>query len=711
MTQPKYYLALLGFLILFVAQTNSVQAQNTSSKLPERCIPYNHSAGFETWMQRKISQRKTQRTTAEVITIPVVVHVIHNGEAEGQGTNISQAQIASQIRILNEDFRKKLNTNGHNTHPAGADLEIEFALAVQTPEGIPTTGIVRIKGSKYVWGVSDDITLKALSYWNAEDYLNIWVCDLDDFLGYAQFPETNVIGIPQNSTTKTPATDGIVVDCQAFGDTGNVVAPFHLGRTATHEVGHYLGLLHISGDGLCPTDDYCSDTPPVNHQSSGCPTTKPLACDGTSAQIENYMDYSDDQCMNMFTEEQKTRMRTVLENSPRRSTLKNSKGLETAVLAANNVNLAAITQIQNSACDAEIMPQIFIKNFGSNPLTSLTVTYDVDGANTQTYQWTGSLASLGSATVDLPALNVSRASHQFNVQATLPNGQADADAANNSLSQSFFVEPLYNLPLSYDFADTTVLNALWKIENPDNKTTWNWLTLPVQDQSTGNEAMMLPYFDYSLKNQEEFLISPLFDVSQIQNLTLEFRVAYAPFKDGDTFARDGLKVGITTDCGKTFTIIYEKYADTLATDEVTTDSWKPIRDNQWRTEKVNLNAWAGKSNLQIAFIGLNGYGNNIYIDDVLLNDVPIITNPDDFILVAPNPIQDNNIQVSFRLPTIVDALQWSLFDVSGRKVTEGQLHNIRSQTMTLPVAHYQSGVYILKVSTANYTVTKRIMLK
>ena len=701
-------LKLLLFIILPFAGTVT-QAQHQHNI--KRCVAHKHSMAFEHWLRRKINARATKRITSEVVNIPIVVHVIHNGEPIGEGPNISEAQIASQIRILNEDFRKKLNTNGYNTHPAGADIEINFQLAVQSPDGIPTNGIVRVNGGQANWSFLEGPTMKALSFWNPEHYLNIWVCNLPSLLGYAQFPETDVIGVPQNSDTKNPLTDGVVVNFQAFGDTGNVSAPYDKGRTTTHEVGHYLGLLHISGDAACPEDDFCLDTPPVDGQTQGCPTSLYLACDGTPAQIENYMDYTDDRCMNMFTEEQKTRMRTVLANSPRRKTLKDSPGLQPVVLVPNNVGVASVTRVQNSTCDTEVSPRVLVRNFGNNPLTSFTIAYDVDGGSAQVLNWQGNLASLDTVTVLLPTTQTTRTDHQLNVEVSLPNGQADGNITNNTKSVSFSVRSLNVLPLVYNFSDTTILNTEWQIINPDQEETWAPTVVPEQNQVAGNDVLFLPYFDYPEVGQEDQLITPLLDVSNAPQLLLEFRVAYAPFKTGTELSRDGLKVGVSTDCGETFTIVYEKYGDTLATDNPVSDNWKPIRTNQWRTEVINLSEWAGKDNIQVNFIGVNNYGNNIYLDDIHLTSEPLSTNPKDFIVVTPNPVVSQEVQFNLRLPNITNTLDWTLYDLSGKNVKSGQVSNAQFQTVTIPVqSQLRAGLYILKVSTAQYTVTKRVMV-
>ena len=272
--------------------------------------------------------------TAEdnIIRIPVVVHVIHNGEPVGTGPNISQAQVQSQIEVLNEDFRRKEGTNGFNDHPDGADTEIEFYLATQDPNGrsLAEPGIDRVNGRRNSWPRGPirnplDNSVKPQTIWPPDRYFNIWTVNFGgfvsrDLLGYAQFPSNS--GLPGLNTNEGAAsTDGIVVGYKYFGssDKGNfpdLWAPFDKGRTTTHEVGHWLGLRHIWGDGDCTVDDYCADTPNVGEANIGCPTGA-RSC-GEIPMVENYMDYTDDPCMNIFTQDQKERMLTVLRNSPRR---------------------------------------------------------------------------------------------------------------------------------------------------------------------------------------------------------------------------------------------------------------------------------------------------------------------------------------------------------------------------------------------------------
>ena len=246
-----------------------------------------------------------------VVAIPVVVHVLYNTTSE----NISDAQILSQITVLNDDFRRT-NSDADETWSQAADSEIEFCMASSDPEGNATNGIVRTATSVSAFGTNDAMKSSSsggADAWPAGDYLNVWVCDISGgILGYAQFPGG------------AASTDGIVIDYQYFGTIGTASAPFDLGRTATHEVGHWLNLRHIWGDGNCNADDFVTDTPSSDGANYGCATGH-VSCQ-TTDMVENYMDYSDDACMNLYTAGQKNRMRALFESGGYRASLLNSSG-------------------------------------------------------------------------------------------------------------------------------------------------------------------------------------------------------------------------------------------------------------------------------------------------------------------------------------------------------------------------------------------------
>ncbi len=257
----------------------------------------------------------------DIITIPVVVHILYNTNQQ----NISDAQILSQIAVLNEDFRL---LNGDRTSAWSdreADVQIEFCMATEDPNGNATNGITRKQTTRSSWGTNDAIKFNSnggQNAWDSSQYLNMWVGEIGGgILGYAQFPGGSA------------STDGVVMSPQYFGSAakGNgffLANRFDLGRTTTHEVGHFLNLRHIWGDGNCNRDDLVNDTPLAGGSNNGCPSTNTNSCNSGGNDerdmYENYMDYTDDRCMNLFTQGQKDRMRAILLGNGVRSRLAQS---------------------------------------------------------------------------------------------------------------------------------------------------------------------------------------------------------------------------------------------------------------------------------------------------------------------------------------------------------------------------------------------------
>lgn len=240
-----------------------------------------------------------------IITIPVVVHVVYNTTAE----NVSDAQVQSQITAMNKDF-SRTNADASGTpsvwQSIAANCELQFCLATVDPNGNSTNGITRTSTSTTAFSTNNNVKFNSSGgkdAWNSSEYLNMWVCDLNGYLGYAQFP-----GGPAT-------TDGVVIDYLAFGTTGTAASPFHLGRTVTHEVGHWLSLYHIWGDdgSSCSGTDNAGDTPNQAGARYGCPTFPAVSCSNgpNGDMFMNYMDYTHDNCMNLFTNGQKARMQAM----------------------------------------------------------------------------------------------------------------------------------------------------------------------------------------------------------------------------------------------------------------------------------------------------------------------------------------------------------------------------------------------------------------
>jgi hypothetical protein len=267
--------------------------------------------GRQTDLEHATAQRMMTGVRARIgITkIPVVVHVVFNKADE----NISVTQIRSQIAVLNRDYRA---TNPDRTKVPSvwgglvADVRLQFALATKDPKSKRTSGITRTKTTRTSFGDDDAVKFTArggMNAWPTKKYLNMWVCTLaGGLLGYAQFP-----GGPQR-------TDGVVILNTAFGTTGSVKAPFNLGRSATHEVGHWLNLRHIWGDTEdCSGSDLVADTPNAAGPNFGKPKFPSISCgNGPSGDMfVNYMDYVDDDAMMMFTTQQAVRMQAALDGA------------------------------------------------------------------------------------------------------------------------------------------------------------------------------------------------------------------------------------------------------------------------------------------------------------------------------------------------------------------------------------------------------------
>lgn len=298
---------------------------------------------FEKWIDTKIEEAKAERLANPksgnaVKMIPVVVHVIHNGDALGSNENISLERVQTQIEVLNEDYSQAAGTNAENLYEiqAAVNTGVQFCLAKIKPDGTTFDGVDRVYVNVPQYTTMQQVDqMKSETQWDPNKYLNIWTVnwnleDVPGLLGYAQFPTNSTLqGLTGQANDET--TDGVAVDWKSFGSRDKMSNPnsqnfnptYRYGRTTTHEVGHFLGLRHIWGDEIqCAGNDYCNDTPVQSNKSSGCPDITTDTCPQAGQDMwQNFMDYTDDLCMSVFTKDQRTRMETVLANSPRRKSL------------------------------------------------------------------------------------------------------------------------------------------------------------------------------------------------------------------------------------------------------------------------------------------------------------------------------------------------------------------------------------------------------
>ncbi|MCA6069356.1 T9SS type A sorting domain-containing protein [Chryseobacterium sp. RG1] len=400
---------------------------------------------FEAWIAPLVEKVKEERltnksTSGGIITIPVVVHVIHSGEPYGTGANITDEQVQSQITVMNQDYRRMASTPGYNTSAVGADTMIQFALAKVDVNGNPTNGIDRVNMCYPDWAQTDiDGYVKPNTIWNPTQYMNMWSITFSDatLLGYATFPSgSGLSGLTSGLGTAT--TDGVVANYATFGSTDFGSFPmtqtYDKGRTMTHEVGHFLGLRHIWGDSNCGTD-YCADTPTAHTANYTCNTNKAGCTSGQIEMVQNYMDYTNDTCMNIFTQNQKDRITAVMNNSPRRMELKTSTKDVAIPLFPNDAEIKFET-----ACSADnfctgYAINIALTNRGTSALTSAVISYTINGTP-YSYNWTGNLAQDKYQIVTLP-VPATATNGALSINVPTVNGVADQRSSNNALTGTF----------------------------------------------------------------------------------------------------------------------------------------------------------------------------------------------------------------------------------------------------------------------------------
>ncbi len=660
--------------------------------------------------QRYSKQKKTLRTEAAIVTIPVVVHVIYNTSIQ----NITDEVILSQIAILNKDY-SATNTDISKVPAEFQSMignpNIQFGLAKRDPNGKATTGIVRVPTSKTGFSYSlDDAKYSSQGgddAWPSGKYLNIWVVPqiLDGsstVLGYATLPGTS-----------SAAEDGVVIGYKYFG-INTLTSSFNLGRTATHEIGHWLNLYHTFEGGCkgttsttCQTaGDKVCDTPPTSTSNYQCPGTQNTCTESPTDHNDmtmNFLDYVNDACMFMFSAGQATRMQAAI-NGPRQSLLTSNGLTPTYNLDASIDNISGIS---DELCVSSIYPSFTFRNEGLTTITSITYTYKIDNGAVTTQSWSGNLASAATATIELPFKSgLSEGSHTYTVNITLVNNQIDDDQTYNQLTKSFTILPVLSLPYTESFENNGQLPSGWSVTNPDNDYTWEVTDLAASD---GIYSATVNNFEYEGGNgQIDNLSSPYIAISS--GASLQFDVAYklyTPATENPNFS-DTLTILATADCGNTTQVIYKSSGQDLTTGTPyhTINRFVPASE-EWETKSIDLTAYEGK-NVRFIFRNTSDHENMLYIDNIRINGTSVTvgdqTISSDVINLSPNPTKGSFVVNATKNIDFI-----LIYDILGRQIQYILSSGTNSQTIDL--SSEERGIYLVKTSAGGVTKVSKIIVE
>ncbi len=633
------------------------------------------------------------------VNIPVVFHVVLTNQLQ-----VTDAQLQAQLDTINKDYA---GLNGDSVvipsyfKPLFGKSQIQFCLARQTPSGDPTSGIERITTAKTSFLNTDNGVKHASSggadAWDPSSYLNVWVCPLSNgLLGYATFPQQDV-----------DTDQGVVIEYRSIP--GSTAYPqYSGGKTLTHEIGHYFNLYHIWGDdnGACTGTDYVEDTPNQGNSSNACGSgivTDACTPAGNGIMYQNYMDYTYDQCLVLFTVQQVSRMESALFTY--RSSLLNSIGCQAPVVYNLDAQLRSVNQPSQRICNNVFSPDIILANRGSQTLTSVTITTLVDNVVKNTYTWTGSLAMAASVDVVLPPVTTTAGTHVLTITLSKPNSGTDQNTGNDALSRTF----QYNDPVTAvqeSFEGSLFPPTGWDIVNPDRSITWQRVTGIAK---TGNASVMIDNADYSTIGQQDYLRLPDVSLAGVDSAFFSFQVAAATYTPvataGNTW--DTLEVLISKDCGQTYTSLYKKWGATLVTHTAADSAAFVPSASEWRKDSINISNYIGAGKVLLAFRNTTGFENNIYIDDVNLRTVTINPNlKSRGFLVTPSPTNGPVVIQFYPQPTNIKSLQ--IFNLAGQKVAEA-IPQGQSNYYQLNISRNAPGIYVVRVVMGNEVITKKIV--
>ena len=583
----------------------------------------------------QLSIRTAKVLDDEVYRVPIVCHVLYYNSDDD--FNISKEQILRQIDILNQAFSATHEDISHipdiyqDVH--AGNTYISFHLAQKDPYGLPTDGVVRraIPSSFRVDSnnLKDDLNSVSPA-WDTNQYLNVWILPENSlpFIGFASLPIVDITSLSlgqthphSNSHRKLSDIEskwgGIYVATEAFsaGYAVNSLSNATEGKTMIHEVGHYLGLLHVWGDGDCTRDDFCEDTPYSNRATYDCEEEK-VTCNSRDM-VENYMDYSADPCLVMFTKCQRLRMRATL--AVARKLLHTSEDKITPLtLRANDLGIATLDSVSIDFC-GKMNGKIVLGNYSTHPIHQFRITPYIDDSSLADLSFNKTIQSGDTAEISFVLPSVSSGTHSLSVEIVEVNETVDSYVPNNKRSTYFFSPKEIMAPHTEDFEHIHLRD--WFVSEPlreavdivkDQHNQGNMLEVALTRTSVSSFAqsyeIMTPVYDFSsLTSQEVPHLSFRYNFQGAASQTLSELQMFVYYKTSEGCQRQLLKSASYTLLGiDTYTSIRQKVSE------------RPVYADDWRSVSLPLGSLSLTHRAGLLLKVRNGRNGNLYIDDMTL---------------------------------------------------------------------------------------------
>ncbi|MDA8886591.1 M43 family zinc metalloprotease [Bacteroidia bacterium] len=684
------------YILFGLAFTNAGMAQCGTDEYNRKLVQDKLEPGenyidyFEKQRDFEYGNGYNVKTKKAVRTIPVVFHIVHAYGAE----NISKAQIEDQMRIINEDFQR-LNADASKTRAVfkdrAANMELEFKLARVAPDGSCTEGITRTYDPINTiedYGDNDNEVKVSVRPWDRDKYLNIWVVSeilssgTGTILGYAQFP-----GDDAN-------TDGVVVIHDRIGTIGTASAA-DAGRTLTHEIGHWLGLYHPFQGGCTNNNnrtDRVDDTPPVSSASYGCTASQnPNTCSNDFPNevdnVENFMDYANGGCMNMFTNGQKARVEGYLSSNTFRG-----RNIASSTILATGVNT-------NPNCGP--IADFWYGQDKTTICAGQTISYDGMSYNAAitNRNWTFEGGTPGTSSVEDPTVRYDQPG-VYKVALEVSNSEG-----SDKITRNLFVTVLPAIsankaPYSQDFSAATSAYD-WELQTDISGNGWKRNT---GLGYSGSQSLEMDIDASTPASTRYSAIMPPVDLTAYKApISLHYKYAYARRV---STASEILLILASDDCGEGWRTIKAYNGDKLVTNSTPSAGWQPSQPEDWLSNSLDLSNYSESTNLFVRFDVISQSGNSVFLDDINIGEfaLSIPAYESDFELsLVPNPAQNS---VTLIMENVNDATV-SIVDITGRLLLQQNLDHSNSELNT---ADLVNGVYSVLVYSEGKRWSKKLII-